>query len=92
MASSRLLQLARNGKQIERNIYTIYQFIKYESCFVGLPPRSSLNMQFRTTYKLVTDPLGSEPKTNQEIADRAGDHLLLTEIFRGNSQCLHRNY
>ncbi|XP_046447687.1 NADH-quinone oxidoreductase subunit I-like [Daphnia pulex] len=61
MASSRLLQLARNG----------------------LPPRSSLNMQFRTTYKLVTDPLGSEPKTNQEIADRAGDHLLLTEIFRG---------
>ena len=48
-------------------------------------PRSSLNMQFRTAYKLVTDPLGSEPTTNQEILDRAGDHLLLTEIFRGNS-------
>lgn len=46
-------------------------------------PRSSLNMQFRTAYKIVTDELGSDPKTNQEILDRAGDHILLTEIVRG---------
>lgn len=53
--------------------------------FLGMLPRSSLNMQFRTAYKLVTDPLGSDPTTNQEIIDRAGDHILLTEIFRGKS-------
>lgn len=40
-------------------------------------------MQYRTAYKLVTDELGADPKTNQEILDRAGDYLLLTEIFRG---------
>lgn len=40
-------------------------------------------MQFRTAYKIVTDELGSDPKTNQEILDRAGDHILLTEIVRG---------
>ncbi|KAK4025408.1 hypothetical protein OUZ56_014480 [Daphnia magna] len=49
----------------------------------GMLPRSSLNMQFRTAYKIVTDELGSDPKTNQEILDRAGDHILLTEIVRG---------
>lgn len=38
-------------------------------------------MQFRTTYKVVTDD--AEPKTYQEILDRAGDHILLTEIIRG---------
>ena len=38
-------------------------------------------MQYRTTYKIVTnDP---EPKTAQEIIDRAGDYILLSEIIRG---------
>jgi hypothetical protein len=85
MASSRLLQLAKNGKQIENAYKIIHYFTKYDKIVSGMLPRSSLNMQFRTAYKLVTDPLGSEPTTNQEIVDRAGDHLLLTEIFRGNS-------
>ena len=42
-------------------------------------------MQYRTTYKLVTnDP---EPKTWSEIADRAGENILFTEIVRGKDDC-----
>ena len=40
-------------------------------------------MQYRTTYKLVTnDP---EPKTWSEIADRTGENILFTEIIRGKN-------
>ena len=38
-------------------------------------------MQLRTTYKVVTDV--PEPQTTTEILDRAGEHILLTEIMRG---------
>merc|ERR1712137_653275 len=59
MASSRLLQITRNG-------------------FV---PRSVLSLQYRTTYKLVTnDP---EPQTVEEIVDRAAQSIFWTELFRG---------
>merc|ERR1712116_12379 len=62
MASSRLLQITRNG-------------------FV---PRSVLSLQYRTTYKLVTnDP---EPQTVEEIVDRAAQSIFWTELFRGFGQ------
>ena len=46
-------------------------------------PRSLLPMQYRTTYKLVTnDP---EPQTIDEIVDRAAQSIFWTELFRGIS-------
>lgn len=55
------------------------------SCFKyeGFIQKSSLSMQLRTTYKVVTDV--PEPQTATEILDRAGEHILLTEIMRGMS-------
>lgn len=50
-------------------------------CNIGCIPKSSLKVQYRTAYKVVTDD--PEPKTVGEILDRAGDHILLTEIVRG---------
>lgn len=44
-------------------------------------PRSLLPLQYRTTYKLVTnDP---EPQTITEIVDRAAQSIFWTELFRG---------
>ena len=48
-------------------------------------------MQYRTTYKLVTnDP---EPKTIDEIVDQAAQAIFWTELFRGISvlSCMKGN-